>query len=53
MGILKMMNIQVKKSNTFTAPPLHIVKAVEKMECTLQRVKNERNVTLFRTDYLE
>lgn len=53
MGILKMMNIQIKKIHTFTSPPLHIVKAVEKMDCTLQRVNNAKNVTLFRTDYLE
>ena len=53
MGILKMLNTLTHHNNTSETPPSHIVKAVEKMDCTIKRVQSAKNVSLFKTDYLE
>ncbi|MCK7608191.1 MULTISPECIES: hypothetical protein [Acinetobacter] len=46
-----MMNTVMKTLNT-SMPPLHIAKAVEKMDRTIERVQ-ESKTSLFKTDYLE
>lgn len=53
MGILKMLNILTHHKNTSETPPSHIVKAVEKMDKTLMRTQFAKNISLFKTDYLE